>query len=491
MPTQECDRAEPRRGKRPRGRLAYLACGAASRTRERPSSTGLTLRISSDIPAGSGLGSSAALSVGVVAAVSRHSGSAWRPRRSRDVAKQVEARQHGRPSGVDVEAVIRGGTLWCRRSAEGTLECEPLAPRPGASDGCSCIHTGVPLESTGEMVAAVARLRDREPRRVDAAMGAIDAATREAREVLESDGAEDRLRALMTRAEAALETLEVVPDDVVRAIRGIEAQGGCGEGVGSRGRDLGAGLVLVIPPPGALASVPASWKRLSCRLRRPGSSRGRRRMSSKATVTAPANIAFIKYWGAKDLDQAVPVNTSVSMTLTECTSLSTVEFAEGRDGPDRIEIVGEDGSLTLPDASFRERIQRHLERVRRWTGRAGRFRVATRNSFPTGTGLASSASGFAALAIASTRALGLSLDVPELSTLARMSGSGSAARSVIGGYVEWSWDGGPGGHATALAPAAHWDLRDVIAIVESGTKEVSSLEGHPARTVEPALSGPA
>ena len=67
-------------------------------------------------------------------------------------------------------------------------------------------------------------------------------------------------------------------------------------------------------------------------------------MSAKATVLAPANIAFIKYWGAKDLDQAVPVNTSVSMTLTECTSLSTVEFEEGGDGPDRIEIVGEAGT---------------------------------------------------------------------------------------------------------------------------------------------------
>ena len=52
-------------------------------------------------------------------------------------------------------------------------------------------------------------------------------------------------------------------------------------------------------------------------------------MSAKATVVAPANIAFIKYWGAKDLDHAVPVNTSVSMTLTECTSLSTVEFEDG------------------------------------------------------------------------------------------------------------------------------------------------------------------
>jgi diphosphomevalonate decarboxylase len=201
-------------------------------------------------------------------------------------------------------------------------------------------------------------------------------------------------------------------------------------------------------------------------------------VTGKATVTAPSNIAFIKYWGARDLERVVPMNASISMSLTACVSLSTVAFASGSDEPDRIELAGEDGSLAEPPASFRERALAHLDRVRRWARRDGSFRVVTRNSFPTGAGIASSASGFAALTIASTKALGLSLSIPELSDLARMSGSGSAARSVLGGYVEWSPQAKGAEHAVAIAPASHWDLRDVIALVDHGEKDVSSLDGH-------------
>lgn len=207
-------------------------------------------------------------------------------------------------------------------------------------------------------------------------------------------------------------------------------------------------------------------------------------MSAKATFTAPANIAFIKYWGASDLEQALPLNASISMTLSECVSLSTVSFDDGSFEPDRIELVGEDGSLTLPPVSFRARALAHLDRIRRWARRGGSFRVATRNSFPTGSGIASSASGFAALTLAATRALGLDLSTAELSTLARMSGSGSAARSVLGGYVEWSAER-DAGHAVPLAPASHWDLRDVIALVDRGAKSVSSLDGHRAAPTSP------
>jgi diphosphomevalonate decarboxylase len=199
---------------------------------------------------------------------------------------------------------------------------------------------------------------------------------------------------------------------------------------------------------------------------------------AKATVVAPANIAFIKYWGARDLDLALPVNPSISMTLSESVTRSTVAFEEGSDEPDRIEIVRADGTLEIPGASFLERVSRQLDRVRRWAGRGGSFRVATRNSFPTGAGIASSASGFAALTLASTRALALDLSLEDLSTLTRMSGSGSAARSLLGGYVAWTGDGDAAGHVTSIAPASHWDLRDVIALVDRGEKDVSSLEGH-------------
>ena len=207
-------------------------------------------------------------------------------------------------------------------------------------------------------------------------------------------------------------------------------------------------------------------------------------MTGKATVTAPANIAFVKYWGAKDLAQAIPLNESISMTLSECVTLSTVSFEPGSYAPDRIELVDENGSLARPPAAFRQRALAHLDRVRRWAHRGGAFRVATKNSFPTGSGIASSASGFAALTLASTRALGLNLSVDELSMLARMSGSGSAARSVMGGYVAWSAEG-DAGHATPIAPASHWDLRDVVALVDRGVKLVSSLDGHRLATSSP------
>ena len=137
-------------------------------------------------------------------------------------------------------------------------------------------------------------------------------------------------------------------------------------------------------------------------------------MTGKSTINAPSNIAFIKYWGARDLARALPTNASISMTLTECVSVSTVAFDDGSDEPDRIDLVGEDGSFAVPPPSFRERALTHLDRVRRWAHRTGSFRVATRNSFPTGAGIASSASGFAALTLASTKALGLDLTIPEL-----------------------------------------------------------------------------
>jgi diphosphomevalonate decarboxylase len=202
----------------------------------------------------------------------------------------------------------------------------------------------------------------------------------------------------------------------------------------------------------------------------------------KVTVAAPSNIALVKYWGAADLERALPVNFSFSMTLTECTSRSTVELL-GEGYSDEIFLVGDDQRLEEAPDGFRGRIQAHLERLRSWGVARGRpafgLRVATRNTFPAAAGLASSASGFAALTFGVTRALGFELETEELSDLARQSGSGSAARSVLGGYVQWpTGDGEEGAYAHQVFPPEHWALADVIAVIESGPKEVSSLEGH-------------
>jgi diphosphomevalonate decarboxylase len=209
---------------------------------------------------------------------------------------------------------------------------------------------------------------------------------------------------------------------------------------------------------------------------------------SKSTVSAPANIAFIKYWGARDLDRAIPMNSSISMTLEHCVTQCTVETLD-HGGEDEIWLAEPDGGFGTPDAGFVRRASAQLERIRQWAGRKEPVRVATRNTFPTAGGLASSASGFAALTLAAVGAYGKKPSARDLSLLARRSGSGSASRSVFGGFVEWTAPKAEGGDddsfARQIADADHWDLRDVIAVVEIGPKTVSSLEGHRLATSSP------
>ncbi len=198
-------------------------------------------------------------------------------------------------------------------------------------------------------------------------------------------------------------------------------------------------------------------------------------MTGKATVVAPSNIALIKYWGTLDIDKMLPYNTSLSMTLSCCTTTTTVEVLDESD-LDQVLVRTEAGELEVAGDRFASGVSAQLDRLRRWAGSGSGFRVGTMNSFPMGAGLASSASGFAALTLAVVAALGREVSQAEASILARYSGSGSAARSVMGGYVEWP--GREDGSATELVRAEHWDLRDVVAILDERVKEVSSREGH-------------
>ena len=198
-------------------------------------------------------------------------------------------------------------------------------------------------------------------------------------------------------------------------------------------------------------------------------------MSGKATAVAPANIAFIKYWGIRDSDKTLPYHSSISMTLTACVSRCTVEHVP--EGEDQEVLVRTDGILAPAPPNFARGIENHLRQLKTWAGVGGAFRVATENSFPTGAGMASSASGFTALTLAAAAALGRPLESRELSIIARSSGSGSAARSAFGGYVQWPDDEGHGS-AHQLVEASHWALSDVVAVVSSAPKEVSSREGH-------------
>ena len=210
----------------------------------------------------------------------------------------------------------------------------------------------------------------------------------------------------------------------------------------------------------------------------------------KATVVAPANIAFVKYWGAHDLEEVRPVNRSISMTLSEAVTRTTVDPSDSDLEADVLTIVGENGEHHRATGLFEERALAHARRVRDEIGFEGPLRITTHNSFPTGAGIASSASGFTALTLAIRAACGApNSEVAALSRQVRRSGSGSATRSVLGGYVEWptasSETADPDPAAGPIAPASHWELLDLIAIVRAEAKSVTSRDGHRRAATSP------
>ncbi|MEM6702997.1 MAG: diphosphomevalonate decarboxylase [Acidobacteriota bacterium] len=206
---------------------------------------------------------------------------------------------------------------------------------------------------------------------------------------------------------------------------------------------------------------------------------------SSVTVESGSNIAFIKYWGARDLERVVPFNRSLSMTLDTCRSICSLEFRDGVVGDDEVWLAAPDGTLTAADDAFAGRVLRQLDRLRSYFDKSGQIVMATRNTFPSSAGIASSASGFSALTVAATRALGADCDGAELSRLSMLSGSGSASRSVFGGYVEWSDrdEGQVGAHQ--VRDESWWTLHDLIVVVDTEPKEVSSRDGHRLATTSP------
>ncbi len=191
-----------------------------------------------------------------------------------------------------------------------------------------------------------------------------------------------------------------------------------------------------------------------------------------ATALAHPNIAFIKYWGNRDERLRLPANGSISMNLDGLETRTQVTF-----DPDLAEDeLSLDGS---PQAgSGLERVSAFLDEVRQMAGIGSCAKVDSHNNFPSGAGIASSAAAFAALALAASRAAGLDLDEAGLSRLARR-GSGSACRSVPGGFVEWKpGTGEADSYAVQIAPPGHWDLADCIAVIDPLHKPVGSTQGH-------------
>jgi mevalonate kinase len=223
-------------------------------------SHGLGLRVASELPPGSGLGSSAATAVAVIAGAMGWLGLPADLAEVERLALEVERRQHGHPSGADGATVLRGGVLWVRRQASGELAVEAVRVRSSLLSRFRVYETGTPAEPTGAVVAAVRQRREADPVRFEGVLDRIEAATASLRTELERED-EDRDRALhlIREAQACLEELGVVPEAVRSAVREIEAAGGAAKvsGAGSLAGPGAGSLLVYHPEPGKLFGLPA------------------------------------------------------------------------------------------------------------------------------------------------------------------------------------------------------------------------------------------
>lgn len=227
-------------------------------------------------------------------------------------------------------------------------------------------------------------------------------------------------------------------------------------------------------------------------------------------VASPSNIALVKYWGKLPEHQQVAANSSLSMTLSGCQALTECRLLLGgaATSDHQVTLAGQQVSR---DSKAGLKIFRHLDRMAALAGKEraearslaptdrpvaaprgwqGCFHVASHNTFPTSAGIASSAAGLSALTVAAAAAMVGTADWQQLAEqgfskarladLARI-GSGSAGRSMFGGFVKW-WSGeahlDQGQKIDQLWPQSHWQLCDTIAVLSNKEKAVSSTDAH-------------
>jgi diphosphomevalonate decarboxylase len=194
----------------------------------------------------------------------------------------------------------------------------------------------------------------------------------------------------------------------------------------------------------------------------------------KATAIANSNIALVKYWGKRDSNLILPHNSSISMTLDSLNTKTTVEFNNSF-RKNEVIINGKN----VKGQEF-QRVSNHLNLLKLSSPNKEFAKVISESNFPKAAGLASSASGFAALTHAGTKALNQTLSSKELSILARQ-GSGSASRSIYGGFVEWrkgSRSDGLDSHAILIKDVDHWpEMTMIVTVISTDKKKISSRAG--------------
>ncbi|MDE0130004.1 MAG: diphosphomevalonate decarboxylase [Gammaproteobacteria bacterium] len=189
----------------------------------------------------------------------------------------------------------------------------------------------------------------------------------------------------------------------------------------------------------------------------------------QGSAIAHPNVALVKYWGKRPARGNLPAMGSLSLSLGFLATRTTVRF-DPDGGQDTLTLNGRRNSRDL------KRMQDCLAPLRRRAAGSGSATADSRNDFPTGAGLASSASGMAALALAGASALGLADDL-DLVGRSAMAGSGSAPRSLHGGVVLLSIDPEGSWSCKSLLRPEEWPLKVAVAVTQTGPKQTDSRSG--------------
>lgn len=191
--------------------------------------------------------------------------------------------------------------------------------------------------------------------------------------------------------------------------------------------------------------------------------------NSPITARAHTNIALVKYWGKKDEKLIIPNNSSISLTLDEFYTETTVNFDDN--------LHQDIMYLDNKEVNSIKSITNFMNIVRKLSNINEFAKIISYNHVPTSAGLASSASGFAALAAAASKAAGLNLNNKKLSKLARR-GSGSATRSIYGGFAEWKkGTNDKNSYAVSIQNPVKMDINMIAIILDNQPKKISSRKG--------------
>lgn len=404
----------------------------------------LTITIDSQIPASRGMGSSAAVVSSIIKALYHYKKIYLPQEHLLQLVHIGETIAHGNPSGLDGVIVNSKVPVYFKRG-------KGISPIESKMHGYLVIKdTGISA-STKQAVMDVAELVKSDERYRDA-LDQLGKLSEQSVSLIES-GNMVQLGQSMTQAQKLLSQLSVSHPLIDQAADEALSAGALGAKLTGGGR--GGCVIALCQDEEIRDAVMARWKSSDCWVLDLN--------VQKVKARAHANIALVKYWGKENEEQVIPYNSSLSLTLDKLYTDTTIETSV----KDEFYLNGE-----LADEKDKEKVFRFIDRFRSLSLRKNTIRITSVNNFPTAAGLASSASGYAALATAANRYFNLNMSNRELSEITRF-GSGSATRSLFGGFAIWKKETVPYAYEF---DRADWDIAMIIVIISQDHKEISSRE---------------